>query len=64
MNIQRIYVVWDRFFQDNLKSQKLNNRSAEVSTRFSVMKKYQITGQHFSVAVIAEVNCFQFYQLS
>ena len=66
VNIQRTDVVWDCHFQDSLKSETRNNQGARVRTKVfsSVMGKYQITGQHFSVSVIKKVNCFHSYQLN
>ena len=62
VNIQRTDVVWDCHFQDSLKPGTRNNQGARVRTKVfsSVMGKYQITGQHFSVSVIKKSELFPF----
>ena len=57
VNIKRIDVLWDHYFQDSLTSETRNNELQESAKIFPVMKKYKKTG-HFSVAVIIRVNCF------
>ena len=56
--------VWDRYFQDRLKSETRNSQGQERAQKFSVMKKYQKTGRHLSVAVTIRMNYLHFLNLA
>ena len=64
VNIQRTYVVWDRFFRDNLKSQKRNNQGSRVFTNIFSNGKIPNIRTAFLSCSDNKSELFPFHQLN
>ena len=61
-NVNRVDIVWDRYFEDSLKSCTRGQRGAGIRRNSPVTEFFLVTGQHFFNAVKTKQSFSHSYQ--